>query len=159
MRGTAYEGKLALPLGDSRVDAKGIADTLDVDADFAPLHLADLLPDAGGTLRGTLQLRGPRAAPDIDADLTGSGLRIRRLARRHAARARQAAVARRPRRAAVRASGLRPACPSTACASTRAARSNSCHSMRSARRRRRVALARQLAQRGAAGRAAWRRCS
>src|SRR3546814_4002824 len=38
------------------------------------LHLDDLLPDAAGTLRGTLRLAGPRNAPDIEADLTGSGL-------------------------------------------------------------------------------------
>lgn len=72
---TAYDGKLALRLGDSRVDAEGrIADTLQVDANFAPLHLADLLPDAGGTLRGQLRLRGRREAPDIDVDLSGADL-------------------------------------------------------------------------------------
>src|SRR3546814_13508566 len=38
------------------------------------LHLDDLLPDAAGTLRGTLRLAGPRNAPDIEVDLTGSGL-------------------------------------------------------------------------------------
>src|SRR3546814_12495825 len=40
----------------------------------SPLHLDDLLPDAAGTLRGTLRLAGPRNAPDIEVDLTGSGL-------------------------------------------------------------------------------------
>lgn len=74
---TQYAGTLALRLGDSRIDAHGrIADTLEVDADFAPLHLADLLPDASGTVRGHLQLRGRRDAPDIDVDLDGTGLQV-----------------------------------------------------------------------------------
>ncbi|HJW46341.1 MAG TPA: translocation/assembly module TamB domain-containing protein, partial [Lysobacter sp.] len=56
-------------------DAKGkVTNTLDVDASFAPLQLNDLLPDGAGTLRGKLKLTGARNAPDIDADLTGSGL-------------------------------------------------------------------------------------
>lgn len=72
-----YQGDVRLALGDSRVRADGrIADTLEVDADFAPLQLADLLPDGAGTLRGTVALRGARSAPDIRADLTGSGLRF-----------------------------------------------------------------------------------
>ena len=72
---TGYEGKLALRLGDSRVDAEGrITESLDVDANFAPLHLADLLPDASGTLQGQLHLRGRRDAPDIGVDLSGSQL-------------------------------------------------------------------------------------
>ncbi len=72
---TAYEGELSLRLGDSRIEAEGlIADRLRVDADFSPLHLADLLPDAGGTLHGRLQLRGRRDAPDIDVDLSGAEL-------------------------------------------------------------------------------------
>jgi translocation and assembly module TamB len=76
-RGSAsYEGEIALSIGNSRIDARGrIADALSVDASFAPLHLADLLPDAAGSLRGTVQLRGARDAPDIDADLSGSGIR------------------------------------------------------------------------------------
>lgn len=76
MHGDAYNGEVALTLGDSRIDARGtVASTLDVDARFSPLHLADLLPDAAGTLRGTLRLTGARNAPDVDADLTGSDLR------------------------------------------------------------------------------------
>ncbi|MFC5571187.1 translocation/assembly module TamB domain-containing protein [Lysobacter yangpyeongensis] len=82
MRGAAtpagqdsYEGDVALALGGSRVEAKGkVATTLDIDAKFAPLQLNDLLPDGAGTLQGTLKLGGARNAPDIDADLTGSGL-------------------------------------------------------------------------------------
>ncbi|HEU4814352.1 MAG TPA: translocation/assembly module TamB domain-containing protein [Xanthomonadaceae bacterium] len=81
---TAYEGDLALSLGDSRIDATGrIGATIDVDARFAPLHLADLLPGAAGTVRGTLRLRGPRAAPGIAADLAGSDVRIAGLAAEH----------------------------------------------------------------------------
>ncbi|HZX77621.1 translocation/assembly module TamB domain-containing protein [Lysobacter sp.] len=74
---TAYEGDVALTLGSSRIDATGkIAAALDVDAKFSPLVLSDLLPGGAGTLRGTLQIRGPRTAPDITADLTGSGLKF-----------------------------------------------------------------------------------
>lgn len=72
---TAYSGDIALRLGASRLQARGtVADKLDVRADFSPLHLDDLLPDAGGTLRGTLALAGARTAPDLAADLAGDGL-------------------------------------------------------------------------------------
>lgn len=72
----AYEGEVALSLGGSRIDAKGkLAQTMDVDAKFSPLQLNDLLPDTAGSLRGTLKLTGARDAPDIDADLSGSGLK------------------------------------------------------------------------------------
>ena len=73
--GDAYDGELALSLGGSRIEAKGrLADSLDVDARLEPLRLADLLPDAAGTVQGRLSLRGPRDAPDVDAELDGSGL-------------------------------------------------------------------------------------
>ncbi|WP_374609075.1 translocation/assembly module TamB domain-containing protein [Thermomonas sp.] len=73
--GDAYRGDVAIGLGNSRIDAKGsIASTMQVDANLAPLHLDDLLPDGKGVLRGTLQLRGARNAPDIDIDLDGSGI-------------------------------------------------------------------------------------
>lgn len=75
LHGDQGEGQLALRLGDSRVDAKGrIGTTLDIDARLQPLHLSDLLPDARGALAGTVQLRGPRNAPDINADLSGNDL-------------------------------------------------------------------------------------
>ena len=78
---TTYEGEVALSVGASRIDADGrIGATIDVDARLAPLHLADLAPTAAGTVRGTLRLRGPRAAPGIAADLAGSGVRIAGLA-------------------------------------------------------------------------------
>ena len=70
--GDAYAGDIALALGGSRIDAKGrIASTMQVDADFSPLQLDDLLPDGRGMLRGTLRLRGARNAPDIAVDLAG----------------------------------------------------------------------------------------
>src|SRR5690606_24353021 len=50
--------------------------TVDVAARLSPLHLADLLPQASGTLRGELQLRGPRAAPGITADIAGTAVRV-----------------------------------------------------------------------------------
>lgn len=73
--GDAYRGDVALGLGNSRIDANGkIASTMQVDANLAPLHLDDLLPDGKGVLRGTLKLRGARNAPDIDVDLDGKGI-------------------------------------------------------------------------------------
>ena len=71
--GADYRGDVALSLGGSRIDARGrIAATIEVDAALAPLQLNDLLPDGRGSVRGTLQLRGARTAPDVVADLAGS---------------------------------------------------------------------------------------
>ncbi len=71
-----YEGEVALRVGDSRIDARGtLADRLQLDARLAPLDLADLLPGAAGSLRGTVQADGARTAPDVEADLQGAGLR------------------------------------------------------------------------------------
>jgi translocation and assembly module TamB len=71
--GDNYSGDVALALGQSRIDAKGRIDaTMQVDASFSPLQLNDLLPDGRGSLRGTLQLRGARGAPDVAIDLNGS---------------------------------------------------------------------------------------
>lgn len=71
-----YLGEVALALGSSRIDAKGaVTDVLDIDATLSPLVLSDLLPQAEGSLRGTLRLTGARNAPDVDVDLEGSGLR------------------------------------------------------------------------------------
>ncbi|MGH8026393.1 MAG: translocation/assembly module TamB domain-containing protein [Pseudoxanthomonas sp.] len=76
LRGDQGEGELALSLGNSRVNAKGkVGDRLDIDANLQPLHLDDLLPDANGSIAGTLKLTGARNAPNVDADLTGSGLK------------------------------------------------------------------------------------
>ncbi len=71
-----YSGDIAVTMGGSRVDAKGtVADALDVDARLSPLQLDDFLPGSAGSLRGALRLTGARNAPNIDADLTGAGLR------------------------------------------------------------------------------------
>jgi translocation and assembly module TamB len=72
---TAYEGDIDLRLGGSHLEARGeIAQRLDVKANFSPLRLDDLLPDASGTLRGTLVLGGSRNAPDVAANLDGNGI-------------------------------------------------------------------------------------
>ncbi|MGG6463006.1 translocation/assembly module TamB domain-containing protein [Solilutibacter silvestris] len=71
-----FGGDVALTLGGSRIDAKGRVDrAFNVDAKLNPLRLDDLLPNAAGTLAGTLKITGPRNGPDIDADLNGTGLR------------------------------------------------------------------------------------
>ncbi len=76
LRGTDGEGELALALGNSRVDAKGtVGDTLDIDANLQPLHLDDLLPDSSGSIAGTLNVTGTREAPNVQADLSGTGLK------------------------------------------------------------------------------------
>jgi len=76
LQGDQGEGDLNLALGASRVTASGkVGDRLDIDARFEPLQLADLLPDADGGLRGQVQVKGRRDAPDITADLSGSNLR------------------------------------------------------------------------------------
>ena len=75
LQGTQGEGNLRLSLGGSRVTARGtVGDRLDIDARFEPLQLADLLPGGAGGLRGQVQVKGPRDAPDITADLQGSNL-------------------------------------------------------------------------------------
>ena len=71
--GETYAGDIALALGASRIDAKGrIAANMDVDVALAPLQLNDLLPNGRGMLRGSLQLRGPRNAPDVTVALDGN---------------------------------------------------------------------------------------
>ncbi len=73
--GDAFEGEVALSLGGSKLEAKGkYAQDIDVDAKFAPLQLNDLLPSAAGSLNGTLKITGAADAPNLDADLTGSGI-------------------------------------------------------------------------------------
>jgi translocation and assembly module TamB len=74
---TDYEGEIALSLGGSRIDARGtVAQALDIDASLSPLQLADVLPGAAGTLRGTLALTGARTAPNVVVDLAGSDLQV-----------------------------------------------------------------------------------
>lgn len=77
MDGDDYSGELALSLGASRIDVRGkFAAAIEVDARFAPLRLDDLLPGGRGIVRGTLQLHGARAAPDVDADLDGRDIAL-----------------------------------------------------------------------------------
>lgn len=84
--GPSYQGELALTLGGSRIEAKGRSDTvLAVDGRLDPLQLDDLLPGARGRLQGQFQLRGQPKAPDVAAELSGTGvaygdLRAARLA-------------------------------------------------------------------------------
>ncbi len=76
VQGDQGEGTLRLSLGDSRVTASGkVGDQLDIDARFEPLQLGDLVPGGAGGLRGQVQVKGRRDAPDISADLVGSNLR------------------------------------------------------------------------------------
>lgn len=76
-RGDAGDGELALRLGDSRVEAGGaFGARLDLRARLAPLHLDDLLPAAGGTLRGELALHGAAAMPALRLRLDGEALRF-----------------------------------------------------------------------------------
>lgn len=76
LRGEQGEGNVKLALGNSRLTAKGsVGDRLDIDAQLDPVQLDDLLPGSTGTLRGKVLVKGPRTAPDISADLVGSGLR------------------------------------------------------------------------------------
>lgn len=72
----SFIGDVAIGMGASQVVAKGrVTDVLDVDARLTPLQLDDFLPGAAGSVRGTLQLSGARNAPNVVADLTGSGVR------------------------------------------------------------------------------------
>lgn len=76
LRGQQGEGNVRLAVGNSRLTARGsVGDRLDVQAQLDPVQLDDLMPGSTGTLRGQVQVRGPRTAPDITADLVGSGLR------------------------------------------------------------------------------------
>ncbi len=73
---TGFDGEVALAIGGSRIDASGSSNAvLDVQAQLSPLDLSDLLPDAGGVLRGGISLAGTPDAPDIAVDLAGSDLR------------------------------------------------------------------------------------
>ncbi len=75
LQGAQGQGDLKLSLGSSRVTASGkVGDRLDIEARFEPLQLSDLLPAADGGLRGQVQVKGPRDAPDITADLVGNNL-------------------------------------------------------------------------------------
>lgn len=84
IEGERYRGDVALALGTSRIEAKGqMAATLEVDANFAPLQLEDLLPGASGRIDGQLALRGRRDAPDLRVDLNGQNLVWKAYRARH----------------------------------------------------------------------------
>ena len=68
-------GNIDLHIGDSHLVAVGsVGERIDVTARFAPFDLNDLWPDASGRLRGTVIMRGTRAAPSYVADLQGKAL-------------------------------------------------------------------------------------
>ena len=76
LRGDQGQGDLSLALGDSRISARGsVGSRMDVNASFRPLRLNDLAPGGAGSITGTLKLTGARKAPNIDADLGGTGLK------------------------------------------------------------------------------------
>ena len=66
-----------LRIGDSRIAGDGRwGKDIAADLKLSPLHLADALPDAGGTVSGALKINGTRDAPTIDADLAASDVLI-----------------------------------------------------------------------------------
>ncbi len=68
-------GELALRLGESRLDGEATwGATREASLRLNPLHLADLLPDAAGQLRGSVTLAGTQAAPTLVAALDGDAL-------------------------------------------------------------------------------------
>lgn len=75
IRGTQYSGDADLRLGSSHVRGQGhYGQTLDAHITLAPLQLADLLPDASGSLRGELHLGGAPSRPSLRGQLDGEGL-------------------------------------------------------------------------------------
>ena len=77
LHGDAGEGELRLALGGSRVEAQGsVGERIDLRASLQPLQLDDVLPTASGSVHGSLRLSGPRATPDIEAELAASGLDV-----------------------------------------------------------------------------------
>ena len=75
MQGDAYRGNVALALGSSRVQAHGrMTDTLEVDARFSPLQLADLLPGPAARCAAACSCAARATRPTSTADLDGSGI-------------------------------------------------------------------------------------
>ncbi|MDR1075330.1 MAG: translocation/assembly module TamB [Xanthomonadaceae bacterium] len=76
LRGEGGEGQLDLRLGDSHLQAQGkFGQRLDIKVDLQPVDLHDFFPQQAGALQGHVRITGDRAAPDLSADLSGSGLR------------------------------------------------------------------------------------
>lgn len=69
------DGELALHLGDSHVQARGSwGAQQELTAQLRPLHLADLLPDAGGRMQGQVELRANAGKAELTAQLQGRAL-------------------------------------------------------------------------------------
>lgn len=70
-------GELDLRLGQTHVHGQGRwQDEFDIELALAPLDLADLLPEAGGKLDGSLTLRGARDTPSVSVHLDGERLAL-----------------------------------------------------------------------------------
>jgi len=70
--------QLTLSSGNARIEAAGsVADTLDLRWSVDAPDLAQLLPDAAGTLKGDGRVTGSREQPRLVAKLEGSALRFR----------------------------------------------------------------------------------
>jgi len=68
---------LALSTGPNRLKLKGsVADRLDLSLDLSAPDLAASWPRLGGKLQAAARLQGTPAAPELDARLTGKGLRF-----------------------------------------------------------------------------------
>ncbi|TNJ32722.1 translocation/assembly module TamB domain-containing protein [Arenimonas terrae] len=73
--GDRGSGEADLRIGGSVLGVRGgFGAVYDLQAQFAPLDLSDLVAGASGLLDGNLQLRGPADALDYAAELQGAGL-------------------------------------------------------------------------------------
>ncbi|MDX1404578.1 MAG: translocation/assembly module TamB domain-containing protein [Woeseiaceae bacterium] len=76
---TVSDGRLRV--GSNNVQFSGFAaESISLDAQLDLGSLTEILPDAAGSLRGNLSLRGNRARPDVTLDLAGDALRYERYA-------------------------------------------------------------------------------
>ncbi len=77
MDGNHYRADIALRMGKSQLVAKGrMDDVIDLQAQFSPVYLADLLPNSSGQIQGMFSLHGARQTPDIHADLHGQDVAL-----------------------------------------------------------------------------------
>ena len=73
----AARTELALAVGDSRLTLAGSAGAaLDLRLGLSPLHLSDLLPDAAGTVQGSVRVTGTRDAPQLAVQLDARALAL-----------------------------------------------------------------------------------
>lgn len=62
-----------LQVGSNSIRAAGkIGKSLSLGADIDASNIAEVFPDAAGSIRGRISLRGPREHPDVQLDLTGA---------------------------------------------------------------------------------------